>query len=354
MLARRLVESGTRFVTTVNGPSITWDTHKDNFNALKNRLVPPMDQAYAALLDDLAERGLLDTTLVVWMGEFGRTPKINNDAGRDHWPGCYSAVLAGGAGMFVIARLMGENLWIRPGERRMLVMLSLFNVTLWNVLIAYGVRTLPAGRSVILAFTMPLWTVLFSSFVLRERLTPRRLAGLGLGMAGLLLLLGDSLTALGGAPVGTLLILSAAICWAIGTVLMKRFPSTLSTSAFTAWSLLIGGLPLAVGAVLIEGTDWRPASSNALAALVYNILVAFLLCHWLWFRIVTLAPAGVSALGTLLIPVVGILSGMVMLDERPGVMDLGAMTLVMAALATVLVPARGARAQGAGRGVDKR
>jgi uncharacterized protein (DUF1501 family) len=91
-----LIESGTRFVTTVNGPSITWDTHKDNFNALKNRLVPPMEQAYAALLDDLEERGLLDSTLVVWMGEFGRTPKINGDAGRDHWPGCYSVLLAGG------------------------------------------------------------------------------------------------------------------------------------------------------------------------------------------------------------------------------------------------------------------
>lgn len=96
LLARRLVEAGTRFVTTVNGPSITWDTHKDNFNSLKNRLVPPMDQAYSALLDDLEERGLLDTTLVVWMGEFGRTPKINKDAGRDHWPGCYSVLLAGG------------------------------------------------------------------------------------------------------------------------------------------------------------------------------------------------------------------------------------------------------------------
>lgn len=96
LLARRLVEAGTKFVSTVNGPSITWDTHKDNFNTLKNRLVPPMDQAYAALLDDLEERGLLDSTLVIWMGEFGRTPKINTDVGRDHWPGCYSVLLAGG------------------------------------------------------------------------------------------------------------------------------------------------------------------------------------------------------------------------------------------------------------------
>jgi hypothetical protein len=96
LLARRLIEAGARFVTTVNGPSIIWDTHKDNFKRLKSRLVPPMEQAFSALLDDLAERALLESTLVVWMGDFGRTPRINKDAGRDHWPQCYSMVLAGG------------------------------------------------------------------------------------------------------------------------------------------------------------------------------------------------------------------------------------------------------------------
>jgi hypothetical protein len=96
LLARRLVEAGSRFVTTVNGPSIVWDTHQDNFRQLERRLVPPMEQAFAALLTDLEDRGLLDTTLVVWLGDFGRTPTINKEAGRDHWPQCYSAVLAGG------------------------------------------------------------------------------------------------------------------------------------------------------------------------------------------------------------------------------------------------------------------
>jgi hypothetical protein len=96
LLARRLIESGVRFVTTVNGPSIIWDTHQDNFNRLRTRLVPPMEQAFAALLDDLEDRGLLESTLVIWMGDFGRTPTINNLVGRDHWPHCYSTVLAGG------------------------------------------------------------------------------------------------------------------------------------------------------------------------------------------------------------------------------------------------------------------
>ena len=96
LLARRLVESGVRFVSTLNGQSIIWDTHKDNFNRMKTQLVPPMELAYSALLEDLDDRGLLDSTLVVWMSDFGRTPVINADAGRDHWPSCYSVVLAGG------------------------------------------------------------------------------------------------------------------------------------------------------------------------------------------------------------------------------------------------------------------
>ena len=96
LLARRLVEAGVRFVSTVNGRSIIWDTHEDNFNRMQQRLVPPMERAYVALLDDLEDRGLLDSTLVIWMGDFGRTPIINKNAGRDHWPQCFTMLLAGG------------------------------------------------------------------------------------------------------------------------------------------------------------------------------------------------------------------------------------------------------------------
>jgi uncharacterized protein (DUF1501 family) len=73
-----------------------WDTHVNNFGRLKNTLLPPCDMAFSALVEDLESRGLLDSTLVIMLGEFGRTPKINRDGGRDHWPDCYSVVLAGG------------------------------------------------------------------------------------------------------------------------------------------------------------------------------------------------------------------------------------------------------------------
>jgi uncharacterized protein (DUF1501 family) len=99
LMARRLVEAGVRLVC-VNWPNDRqnfWDTHGDNFRQLKTRLMPSADAGFAALLDDLSDRGLLDETLVLWVGEFGRTPKINPaNAGREHWARCYSAVLAGG------------------------------------------------------------------------------------------------------------------------------------------------------------------------------------------------------------------------------------------------------------------
>ncbi|HEX8199316.1 MAG TPA: DUF1501 domain-containing protein, partial [Isosphaeraceae bacterium] len=82
LLARRLVEAGVRFVTVTDGG---WDTHQNNFKALKDRLLPKLDAGLSALLQDLADRGLLDSTLVVCLSDFGRTPKINPAAGRDHW-----------------------------------------------------------------------------------------------------------------------------------------------------------------------------------------------------------------------------------------------------------------------------
>ena len=93
LLARRLVEAGCRFIGINHG---SWDTHKDNFGSLEKSLVPPVDRAFSALVTDLDERGMLDETLVIMMGEMGRTPRINKDAGRDHWSQCQTVILAGG------------------------------------------------------------------------------------------------------------------------------------------------------------------------------------------------------------------------------------------------------------------
>lgn len=93
LLARRLVQAGCRFVGIDHG---SWDTHVDNFTSHEKALVPPTDRAFSALVTDLDKRGLLDETLVVMMGEMGRTPRINKQAGRDHWSQCQTVIFAGG------------------------------------------------------------------------------------------------------------------------------------------------------------------------------------------------------------------------------------------------------------------
>jgi hypothetical protein len=98
LLARRLIEKGVPIVNVNwhNDGQNFWDTHSNNFNRLKQDLIPPADRALAALLGDLGERGLLEDTIVAWVGEFGRRPQTTNGTGREHWPYCYSGLLAGG------------------------------------------------------------------------------------------------------------------------------------------------------------------------------------------------------------------------------------------------------------------
>ncbi len=96
LLARRLIEAGVPVVQANMGRVQNWDTHGDNFKRMKNELLPPLDQGVSALLDDLSDRGLLEDTLVMMLGEFGREPKVNKNAGREHWAPCFCGLFAGG------------------------------------------------------------------------------------------------------------------------------------------------------------------------------------------------------------------------------------------------------------------
>jgi hypothetical protein len=115
LLARRLIEAGVRFVTVTDGG---WDTHTNNFKSLKDRLMPRVDQGLPQLLIDLEQRGLLSSTLVIWLTDFGRTPQINAASGRDHWAsaGCVIAAGAGISGGTVIGATDGEGGFVTKDE----------------------------------------------------------------------------------------------------------------------------------------------------------------------------------------------------------------------------------------------
>jgi drug/metabolite transporter (DMT)-like permease len=245
----------------------------------------------------------------------------------------------GSAVLFAALRAGGQRLAVPRREWGRLALLALLNITCWNMLVAFGVALIPSGRAAILAYTMPVWAIPLSVWVLGERVTRRKLAGLGLGLAGLALLLGENLFALGAAPLGSLLVLGAALSWALGTVLQKRFPMSMPAGAYTAWIMLLGGVPIFLGTLLFEdAAALRDVGLRAWAGVVYNVLVSFAFAHWAWIKIATSVPVSVFAISMLIIPVIGVLSGIVFLGERPSWAELAALVLVLGALATVIRP----------------
>jgi drug/metabolite transporter (DMT)-like permease len=242
----------------------------------------------------------------------------------------------GSAVLFTVLKAGGHPLAIPHGQRVRLAVLAFFNITCWNLLVAFGMTMIPSGRAAILAYTMPVWAVPLSVWLLGERLEPRKVIGLALGMAGLALLVGDAFSS---SSPGTLLVLGAAVSWAIGTVLQKRYPMAMQSGAYTAWIMLLGGVPIFAGALLFEdfgelrNVGWRPALGVA-----YNVLIAFAFAHWAWIKIATAVPVTVFSISMLIIPVVGVLSGMLFLGERPSWMEYAALALILCALATVVRP----------------
>lgn len=253
-------------------------------------------------------------------------------------------LLGGAAGLFAIAAYARLPLRLPRGQCGRLLLIASFNVTLWNLCIAFGIGYMPSGRAAILAYTMPLWSVPLSAWLLRERITARRLLGVALGMGAMLLLLSDELRAVQAAPKGTLLILAGAVSWATGTVLLKRYPIDLPVTSLTAWQLLLGGIPIYAGALAFDLPALQPLTPGPALALAYNVVVAFVFCHWAWFKIVTSVPVGVSSVSSLMTPVVGVFSGMLVLSEVPHWQDYAALALVLAALATVMLPPGATRA----------
>ena len=240
-------------------------------------------------------------------------------------------------GMLAVAKLSGDRIGVPRPLWLKLVALSIFNIAAWNGLILFGVQQLPAGRSAILAYTMPLWTVMISPFLLHEPLSRRRITGVVLGMIGMAVLIGDDFRHLKGTPTAALLILAAALSWSVGTVLLRKWKMPVAQNALSGWMMLLGWVPLAIAAPFFA--PWPALSSitpNAWFAIVYNIFLAGTLAHWAWFTLARTLPVAVSSMSSLPVPVVGVFSGMIILGERPGAGEWIALAFVLAGMFIVL------------------
>ncbi len=246
-------------------------------------------------------------------------------------------------GMFAVARYSGDAIRIPREWWLRVAVLAFFNIAGWNGLVLFGVQLLPAGRSAILAYTMPVWATLVALFVLHEPMSRRKWIGLALGMAGMALLLGDDIRAMQRAPFGTLMILGAALTWGIGTVLLRRWKPPIPQNTLSGWMMLLGWLPLIVAAPFFDdvGLARLPQVSGTLwFALAYNVFLAGTVAHWAWFTLARTLPVAVSSMASLPVPLVGVFAGMIVLGERPGFAEWLALVLVLASLVAVLLPGR--------------
>lgn len=248
-------------------------------------------------------------------------------------------------GMLAIARASGESVAIPRAWWPKVAALAFFNIAGWNGLVLFGLQQLPAGRTAILAYTMPVWATLVGMLVLHEPLGRRKAFGLAVGMAGMALLLGEDLALLQRSPFGASMIVGAAIFWSIGTVLLRKWKPPIAQNTLSGWMMLVGVLPLVVVAPFLDDEGiarLARVSWHAWFAIGYNILLAGMLAHWAWFTLARTLPVAVSGLASLPVPVVGVFAGMIVLGERPGLAEWLALAFVLASLAAVLWPARAA------------
>jgi len=246
-------------------------------------------------------------------------------------------------GLLAIARASGESIAIPRAWWSRVAALAFFNIAGWNGLVLFGVQQLPAGRSAILAYTMPVWATLVAMMVLHEPLGRRKAIGLVLGMIGMALLLGEDFAVIRRSPFGATMILGAAILWSIGTVLLRKWKPPIAQNTLSGWMMLLGAMPLAIAAPFFDDAGlarFAHVSWLVWFAIAYNILLAGTLAHWAWFTLARTLPVAVSGLASLPVPVVGVFAGMIVLGEHPGTAEWLALAFVLSSLVAVLWPTR--------------
>ncbi|MGI9373226.1 MAG: DMT family transporter [Hyphomicrobiales bacterium] len=249
-----------------------------------------------------------------------------------------SCVLAGAIGLLSIAILSGNSLKVQKREIVPLLACTLFSIVGWQLFSGYGLTLMPAGRASIIAFTMPVWAAILSVWFLGEEMTRYKLAGLACGLAGLAVLMGPAIMVWHTAPLGAFFMLGAAMSWGLGTVLFKRFDWNLPVVSNVGLQLLLSAIPISIGAILLEAPpDLTELSDRAMFSALYVYLFPMIFCMWAYFKVVKIFPATVAAVGTLMIPVIGVFSGAVVLSEKVGFQEISAMILICLALACVMV-----------------
>jgi len=264
---------------------------------------------------------------------------------REMTPLWFRAVtMSGGALMLLLWYLArGTDMRLPRSEWARIAWLALPNIVGWHFFSILGLKELASGRAAILGFTMPVWTVLIGLLLTHERMTRRVWVSVVAAAAAVALLSAQELAQLAGRPLGVLWMQCAAVCWAVGTLMMRRTATPLPNEAVTVWMMLMGAAFFWAVAPLTEPVpDVAAFSAPMWASLAYGVFLNYGWAQVLWFGMARRLPPTASAFSIMAVPLVGTLGATVIVGETPGALDWLAAAAVMVAIASALLPRRAA------------
>ena len=230
-----------------------------------------------------------------------------------------------------LALLRRQNLRVDRALWPRLMLAALLNVTGWMVLMGLALLWLPASETALIAYTMPVWASLLAWPVLGERPTWLRSVSLLMAFAGLAAIMGGSgVTASAAKLPGIVMALCGSIGFALGTVLAKRLPLDMAPIPAAAWQIGLGCFPVAIVGLAIETTHLGNVSPIGWWLLVYSTLIQFCIAYVSWFAALARLPASVAAIGTMAVPVIGVVASAIALGEPLGPIQIVALLFTLA------------------------
>ena len=232
-----------------------------------------------------------------------------------------------------LALLRGDSLKVAGAIWPRLIAAAVLNVTGWMVLMGLALLWLPASEAALIAYTMPVWASLIAWPVLGERPTVLRTLGLVMAFAGLASIMGgNGIAASAEKAPGIIMALCGALGFAVGTVFSKKYPIHLPPITAAAWQIGIGCLPISIIGLVIETSHLDKVTPTGWWLLVYSTVVQFCIAYVSWFAALARLPASVAAIGTMAVPVIGVVASAIALHEPLGPGQIAALIFTLAAV----------------------
>jgi probable blue pigment (indigoidine) exporter len=245
--------------------------------------------------------------------------------------------IAGALALAFVVYLRGERLAVPRAMWLRLALVSLLTIGGWVAFMGLALLWLPASEAAVLGISIPVWVALLAWPILGERVSIMRAIALAIALAGIsVLIAGNGFEASIGKLPGYLCAFAGAVCVGLGTVLTKHFPFAIPPMSFATWQIGLGCLPIAVIGLVFEHANFAALSGLGWLSMTYMTLIQFCVCYVCWFAALQRLPAATASIGTLLVPVVGVLASGAMLHEPLGVREFAALALALGGVALAM------------------